>query len=151
MPIISGSGGSGGGKAPGFEWAYNEITSNAAIAANSEGTANTVVAASAVTFDGAPVLVEFFTSRADCQNTLGAALVVLLQEGATVLGRLALVLNPAAQAFAVPILAHYRFTPTAAAHTYTVTAYTTSGSATIEAAGGGSGAQMPAFIRITKV
>lgn len=147
MAIIN----SGGALAVGSELAYNQITANAAISANTEGTANTVVTASAVTFDGGPVVVEFFTSRADLQNTVGTALVVLLQEGATVLGRLALALATTTNSTAMPIMARYRFTPTAGVHTYSITAYSTSGAATIEAASGGSGAQVPAYIRITKV
>jgi hypothetical protein len=135
---------------PGYEWSYNQITSNVSITGNVEGSANTVITCSAVTFDGAPVVVEFFTSRFDAQATAGTSLVVLLQEGATVIGRLAVATNPASASWAIPLCLKYRFTPTAASHTYSITAFTTTGSATVEAGSGGSGQQLPAYVRITK-
>jgi hypothetical protein len=44
-----------------------------------------------------------------------------------------------------------RLTPSAATHTYSIRAYTNTGTADMQAGAGGSGAKAPMFIRITRV
>lgn len=144
---LSASGGGGGTQ--GTELAYAEITSTASITATLEASADTIVSAGAVTYDGAPVLVQFFAPYA-----LGTAttLVCLLFDGSTSLGYIIARSGGGTMSSMQPQLNGWvRFTPSAASHTYSIRAYQAGGSATIGAGAGGSGNARAAFIRITKV
>jgi hypothetical protein len=138
-------------KPPGYEYAYNELTAPVSITATTEGTANTVVTASSVTFDGStPVIVEFYSP--EVLPVSGSTLSIILRDdtaGAS-LGRIAAVLPPAAST-ATPVFLRRKLTPAAGARVYSIRAYTNSGTASVNAGAGGAGADMPAFIRITKV
>lgn len=143
--------GSGGGGTIGYEIGYTEITSNVSITSTTESSGTTIISPGALTFDGAPVLVTFnavFTGP----SPAGAVTHFCLFEGSTEISRLASFLSVSGQ----PILtafAQYRFTPSAASHTYTVTAFvsSTTGSPVVNAGPGGTAAVRPAFVRFTKV
>jgi hypothetical protein len=83
----------------------------------------------------------------------GGLVVVSLFEGATQIGRFGAVENTVVTVAAldVPLYSRIRFTPTAASHTYTVTAHQANGNGTVGAGAGGTGAYPPAFVRFTKV
>lgn len=180
MPIISG-GGSGGavggvvvggtgasGKVPvassasagtwafppGFEISYTQITSNVNIASTTEATGTTIISPGAVTFDGTLVMVEF-SGIISVDTALGGdATIVSLFEGATQITRLAQFISVSTTTQqSVTVNGRFRFTPTAASHTYTVTAFSTSATGTpkINAGSGSTGGNPPAFIRFTKV
>lgn len=143
---------------PGFEISYTQITSPANVTDTSEATATALISPGAITFDGAAVMVELyvpavFTPTATSTNDI---VTICLFEGATEITQLALIAlangTTAFQMFA-PVTARYRFTPTAAAHTYKVTAFTNSvtGTPRLYCGAGGTGNPPPAFIRFTKV
>lgn len=137
----------------GKELDYVQITSPVSITGTTEGTAQTVVTGTSVAYDGSTIIeIEFYAQYAEVEDASGASLIVLLYDGATVLGRLATITNVAAAALRVPLCLKRRLTPSAASHSYVIKAYTTvaSANAAIGAGAGGTGAGLPAFLRITR-
>lgn len=137
---------------PGHEFDYVQITSPVSPTATTEATANTIVTANAVTYDGSTVIVlEFFAPGLERSTT--GSLFLYLYDGSSSIGRIGLFTNSAAATARVPCHVRYRFTPSAAAHTYSIRGVIAgSGTATVTAgAGGSTGAEYPAFIRQTKV
>lgn len=120
-----------------------------AITATTEATANAVVSAGAVTYAGTPVLIEFGAPylRSRASNVL----FLILFDGSTPLGQLGIVGGGAmSDCYHPGAVMRRRLTPSAGAHTYNVKAYI-SGGATGEVGcdTGGTGAALPAYIRIT--
>jgi hypothetical protein len=151
MPIIS----TDGGNPSGFELNYTQITSNANVTDTSEATATALISPGAITFDGEPVIVEFFCAAVVTDTAAaGDFVTVTLFEGATQITRLAQTKTVVVTApDVVPVYAAFRFTPTAAAHTYKLCAFASSatGTPTLSAGSGGTNGFPPAFIRFTKV
>lgn len=140
---------------PGFEINYTAITSNANVTDTSEDTATALISPGAITFDGSAVMVEFFCPAVLTDTAAaGDTVTVTLFEGATQITRLTQVKTVVTAApDVVPVYARYRFTPSAASHTYIVCAFATSttGTPKLQAGSGGTGGFPPAFIRFTKV
>ena len=129
-----------------LEIAHNDYSSNVTISATTEATANQVVAAPAVTFDGATtVLVEFY---APSVNGGGQVFQIGLFDGSSPLG--ILVYSNLATGSFQSVYVRRRLTPSAASHTYSVRAWIAAGSGTVHGGSGGSGQVMPGFIRITR-
>jgi len=138
---------------PGHEFSYVEDTDGLSVTATSEATANTLVTAAEVTFDGSTVVViEFFVPYSTPASDAAArSLSYWLYDGASSIGRMAVQVTPAAATDYKSVYAQRRLTPSAAAHTYSIRCSVSAGTGTITSGVGGSGAQVPAFIRITKV
>lgn len=138
---------------PGTELNYSQIVSTVNVASTTEATGTTIISPGAITFDGAPVLVEFFSPIVKLPAVAASFVVVSLFEGATQIGELADMENAAAAVAGYSMTGRLRFTPTAGAHTYTVTAFATSttGTPSVGAGPGGTGLLVPAFVRFTKV
>ena len=139
---------------PGYEFAYSQIVAPVNITDTVEATATALITAS-FTADGSPVVFDFFAPLIVLPVAAAGTgtLILSIFEGATQIGRLAQFVNPgSAAAEQAAVRAAYRFTPSAGAHTYKVTAFvsTTTGTPSIQAASGGTGGYLPAFIRITK-
>lgn len=144
---------------PGVEWAiprgyefhYKQITSPVTIASTTEASGTSIIAADATTFDGSPVIVEFFSPDVGWAGTT-TFLVVSLFEGATQIARLGIKTWISATSATLESEMHcrYRFTPSAGSHTYTITAYKSGGTCTIGAGASGTAAYGPAFVRFTK-
>lgn len=134
--------------AQGTELTYNEFTSPVSITATTEGTANTVVTATAHTYDGATVaLIEFFapavligTNRIDFALYLDGASIGLLSDS----------VNTSNPPWSHARLAR-RVTPASGSRTYSVRAFVNGGTGSVRAGAGGSGAVVPGFIRVTQV
>ena len=144
---------------PSYEWGYDQITSAVSVTSTTESSGTTVITAAAHTFDGAPVVAEFFCPYATVTGS-GQTLTVSLFESSTQICRLAeaqVITTPSGAGsnggpINYPTLARYRFTPTAGAHTYTVTAFSSASSgASVGAGGAGTGGYAPAYLRFTKV
>ena len=126
---------------------HTEFTSNVNITATTSATANTVVTASAVSFDGSTaVLIEFYSNA---QTGSGGNLYAVLYDGSTELGWMGLLTSPTG-VLRAPIAATYRLTPSNASHTYSVRGFRDTADGVMQAGNGASGARMPGYIRITK-
>jgi hypothetical protein len=136
---------------PGFEIGYAEITTLTNITDTSEGTATALISSGSLAFDGAAVMCEFFGLVRT--GTASTTLVVCLFEGSTEITELAAVALAAAAQDVFTLRASYRFTPSAANHTYKITAFvsSTTGTPRFNAGSGGTGGNPPAFLRFTKV
>lgn len=137
-------------KMAGHEWAYQQITAPVTITGTTEVAATTVMTAPSFTPDGAAVQCEFFAPYVQPAAVVGSQCLICLFEGATELSRLGIVYNPTAVLDLVSVYQAFRFTPSAAAHTYTISAVQGSGNATVGAGPGGTAAYPPAFVRFTK-
>lgn len=127
---------------------YVQRTTDLSITGTNEAGADTFLTGSSVTYDGStPVLVEFFSP--DCRaGTTGGAIVFLLYDGATVLGRIG-VWIPAAST-GDTARGSYRLTPSAGSHQYIIKVYGPgSGSPVAGAGSGGTGTALPAYMRIS--
>jgi len=153
MPIESGSSVVASSLA-GFEIGYDQITAPVNVASTTEATGTTIISCAAHTFDGAPVLLTVYFPYIENGTAAAADVTVCLFEGATQLGRLG-IFGPASGTLqeVCAFCAQYRFTPSAASHTYTITAFanTTTGTPQIGADVTGTGHYMPGFARFTKV
>jgi hypothetical protein len=137
---------------PGHEFGYDQITAAVNIASTTEATGTAIISCAAHTFDGAPVIFSFFSPQV-ATGTAISSVVISLFEGASQIGEICNIRNPAAQQDFWPVYSELRFTPTAAAHTYTVTAFSTNltGTPSVGAGAGGTGVNVAAFCRFTKV
>lgn len=145
--------GGGGGGTQGTEIGYDQITAGVSISSTTESSPTTIISCAAHTFDGAAVLLDVFIPQISTPNVQSAYTCIVLFEGSTQIGRLGLALTPAAIAMQQVFCAAYRFTPSAASHTYTIGGFVSinSGSPGITAGAGGTGTSLPAFARFTKV
>ena len=117
---------------------YAEFTSSVSIGATTEITATTVVTGNSVAYDGSTVVVIEFSSPG-----VEANIAIVIYDGSSSIGGVA--------GFSTaqgPVLIHKRLTPSNASHTYSIRAYKTSGSPSVQAGAGGVGNNMPGFIRI---
>ena len=129
-------------KYQGQELAYTEKNNSTSITATVESSSNTVVTADAIYCDGSPILIEFYAAKL----VIGSSyIVVTLFDDSTSLGWL--VNTSATQGGGTY---SRRLTPTFGKHVYSIRAFVSGGTGTVEAGAGGSGNQMPAFIRITR-
>lgn len=135
---------------PGAELAYNQIAANVPISATTDAAAQTVVAAPATTFDGSPIVVEFFCPNAYSASVAGSYIMFTLWDGSTNLGWLCGQQDPVAALMSVPVRGARRLTPTVGSHTYSIRSWAST-TGMVQAGPGGAGAYMPAFIRVTRV
>jgi hypothetical protein len=131
----------------GREIAYGEQASNVVISATTEAGANTIVTASAFTFDGAtPVKIEYYVP--DVSMGAAAVLTVVLFEGSTAIGVLS-----ACSISGSTVPGWYgakKLTPTSGSKTYSIRGFRATANCTINMGAGGAGNRMPGYIRITK-
>lgn len=140
---------------PGYEFGYDQITAGVNVASTTEATGTTIISCAAHTFDGSPVMCEFYSPLVVLPAANPGLITVSLFEAATQIGELAWerVGTGAGVVTYASISASLRFTPTAASHTYTITAFvnSTTGTPSIGAGAGGTATNVPCFCRFTKV
>jgi len=130
-------------------------TSSVNLTATTEGTANTIVTGSAVTYDGSTIVqIEFVCTAVN--TTSGAAnhyAQIWLYDGASSIGEIAFVQGTGGAGGGIYMSVHgaRRLTPSAATHTYSIRGSVDSGTGVAAAGTGGVGTVMPMYIRITKV
>jgi hypothetical protein len=132
----------------GAKLSYVEYSAPVTISATSEATADTVVTASAVVFNGTTeVEISFY-----CYTVISApsaGIVFCLYDGASSIGRWAITQNPdAVTQMTFPAFLSRILTPSAASHTYSVRAYRFTANCTVNAGVGGVGNPMPGYVRI---
>lgn len=134
------------------ELSYVEFTSPVTISQTLEASADTIVTAGAIVFDGTTIaLIEFFAPTARPANSTNALVRFWLYDGSSSIGQMGALSVVAAQNDATPVRLARRLTPSAASHTYSIRGTVSSGSGNANAGAGGAGNFMPGFIRITKV
>jgi len=134
------------------ELGYTQFTANVSVTATTEATANTIVTASAVSFDGSTAaVIEFFSPVSNPDpGGAGRSLVFWLYQDGTSIGQLGAMLTPAASTMITPVRLARRMTPSSGSRTYSIRATVSAGTGTVGAGAGGAGAVMPGFILITR-
>lgn len=140
----------GVGGSAGQELDYVQKTSDTNITATSEATANTIVTGASVTYDGAPVMLEYFCADVDGDGGTGFMIVTVYDGSTCVNGTLALA-YPSGAAQRWPVIGKWRFTPSAGSHQYSIRAFVSGNTGHVRAGAAGTGATTPTFMRITKV
>lgn len=138
---------------PGHEFDYVEVTTaSIAISATTEAGATTLVTGSAVTYDGSTdVWIEFSAPQNLTPATNNSNLQFVLYDGAGSIGILGIVINTSGtNALYLPVYFARRIRPSAAAHTYSIRAFGSQNTGIAYFGAGGSGNNMPGYIRITK-
>lgn len=137
---------------PGYEWGV-DTGSGAAVTSTSESAGTTVLACAAHTFDGNPAVLHFYAPEVQTPTSAAATLTVCLFEGATQIGEIGVFYSEAASGQIVTgNTLEYRFTPTAGAHTYTISAFVSanSGAPGVYGGAGGTGTKVPISARFLK-
>jgi len=139
--------------APGTELAYVQFTADVAISATSAASANTIVTATAVTFDGSTaVWIEFQATRVEVGSTALAPVFIDLWDSSTNLGILGSVVSNA-PTMAAPFNRSFRMIPSSGSHTFSVRGWISAASpgSIVRASTGGAATNLPGHIRITRV
>ena len=129
---------------------YVQATSNTNITATTEATATTIMSSSTVTFDGATVIdVEAFSPLVSRGTSWikGALYDSIAGAGASSIGFFASSNGPSTDAVTTW---KRRYTPTAATHLWSMRSWVDAGTGIVYAGAGGSGANMPAYIKISR-
>lgn len=131
------------------ELAYAQATAPVTITNSAAASSHLVVGDSARTYDGSPVMINFFAIALTPNITAGSIMFNLF-DGGTDLGYFAQVIA-SAPTITIPVSASRRITPTAGSHQYRITAWVPAGgTGTIQAGAGGAGVLPPAHLRITR-
>lgn len=131
--------------APGKEIGYAQITADQTIS-DTTSPGDPVVSLGAITFDGTPVMIEFFCV-VDTGATDNSEVFFELFDDTTNLIRIANVMTRVAESQRFTVFAKYRLTPTAASHTYNIKAVRVASNGTIKA----TPAFPPCFLRAVRV
>lgn len=121
---------------------YVEETSSHVVSGTSEGGADSFLTGSSVSVDGSTeVRIEFFAPYGAASGGTGVA--VLLEDSS--------VIGWVAEWTAVgPLYAAVFRTPSAGSRTYSVKLWKTGGTVSVGAGSGGSGAEVPAYLRVSR-
>lgn len=129
------------------EIAYAQVTAAIPITSTSPATGHLIVNSGAITYDGSPILVEFYSPHVIFNGSAGQGLFLYLADGVGT----ADIGNIGAWApGGSPASLRRKITPTAGSHSYLVGAYVTASTGNVMAGTGATGAYSPAFIRITR-
>lgn len=138
----------------GKELDYVQRTSDLALTATTEGTAQTVVTGASVAYDGSTIIeIEFYSPDVGTPNGgAGRSVIILLYEDSTLLGRFAVIIDNGTAQMRMPVRLSHRRTPTSGSKTHVVKAYTSHNvDAFVSGGSGGTGASLPCYMRITRV
>jgi len=141
---------------PGQELGYAEGTAGSpmSVTATTAATAQTVVTAPSVTFDGTPVMIEFFAPVISPANTPANSEMYLQlwdNTAGTRIGYIGYISTPAANRDYKSITVRRRMTPASGARVYSIRAHVNTGTGQVYSGAGGQDTYMPAYIRITRV
>lgn len=139
---------------PGYEIAYDQITSPVNVVSTTEGTPTSIIPGTSKTYENVPYMFHFNSPHVDTPSVAGGFVAVLLMEDGVSIGRIALVTTSAALSVGEGTSIPFRFTPTAGAHTFGISAFASSTTGTPDVgagAGGAAGTYAPSFLRVTRV
>jgi hypothetical protein len=131
---------------PGQELDYAQITADpSGTTATTEVTSQAVITGNSVFYDGSRVTVGFWVPKLSASASLEATFVVY--RDTTVVGQaFGGTVNTTLQGAAFELFD----TPAKGSHTYSVKAFVTTGTLTVEVGAGGSGNLLPGWLRVTK-
>lgn len=138
---------------PGYEIAYDQITSGVNIVSTTEATPTAVISGTAHTYEAAAYLFSFYSPSVTTPSSAAGIITILLMEDSASIGRIAVVESVSVTTQQIDsVLAQYRFTPSAGSHTFGVSAFVsaTTGTPAVGAGAGGINTAVPAFLRVTK-
>jgi parallel beta-helix repeat protein len=133
----------------GYEFTAQSITATVTVSATASATGTEIFNALSITADGGEVMLEFVAAHVSV--TGGDFVIIDLYESTTAIGRIAVLQNSGSGVMIVPVFARHRFTPSAGAHTYKITAWRGSGNGSVVAGTGSSTTPVPVRARIVKV
>jgi hypothetical protein len=145
--------GPAGGGSQGQELLYSQITASINVVGTTAASATMIINPGNVTYDGTPIMLHFWTPTIQIGGAPAANSQVLVElfDVNTDMGYIATVMNPVAGGYiSTPTSVFRRLTPTPGAHNYNIRAWNPGGIGLV-AAGPGTTAYPPAFLRITKV
>lgn len=148
---VDGSDGADGADGVATIVSYVEKTSTTSLTHTTEATADTIVTAGAFTPNGTDAYeIEFFCSEVVLSS--GGVVRLYLYDGSTSLGEIAtFYVGTAGVATGFQCIAKRRLVPSNASHTYSIRGTESGGSGSAQAGSGGSGARVPAYIKVTKI
>lgn len=133
--------------------AYQEFTSVINVASTTESSGTTIVTAPAFTADGtSSYWIEFYADVSTPTTGAGSFTICSIFEGATQIGRITDLRSPTAGQVQQTQIGRRKLTPTAASHTYSITAFSssTTGTPQVIAGAGGTSTFVPGYICIEK-
>ncbi len=138
---------------PGFEIAYDQITSGVNVASTSEGTPTAIIAGTSHVYEAAAYLFEFYSPSVTDPSSASGIVTILLIEDAASIGRLAIQESVTVSTQTIDAcIGKLRLTVAAGAHTFGISAFcsATTGTPAIGAGAGGINTLVPAYLRVTK-
>lgn len=134
----------------GYEYAFNQSTTQVNLTSTNPASPHLIIEGTSRSYDGTPILVEFYAGTVQAPSANGQATVVSLWDASTDLGMIGELWNVAN--FGVTMCARRKITPSAGTHNYRIQAWVNAGTGGVVYAGsGGAGAtQPPTYIRVTK-
>lgn len=146
VPVASSAAAGAWAYPPGFQFGYDQVTTaSISVTSVTEAAGTTLITCAAHVFDGSAVWCSFWAPNA---ATAGTFIVVSLFEGATQISR---IVDAAPGASGNFLWGEFKFTPTAASHSYVVTAFRGTANVTLLQDAGGTGGLGPMFVAFTKV
>jgi hypothetical protein len=140
---------------PGYEFDYVGGAGTNSITATTEATANTIITANAVTYDGSTaIMLDFFAPESTPNASDNSFVRYVLYDGSSSVGYFGITFNPklaSGSSARWPVRLSRRLTPSAGAHTYSVRGYVNTGTGECNGGAGGTATYLPVFIRQTKV
>lgn len=133
----------------GYEWAYSELTASMNITSTNNAAQQTIVPGVSRSYDGSPVMIEFYASRLD--SPASSQTLLHLCDGTTNLGYFALMMGQTPQVVGAVATAKRRLTPTPGTHSYNVTGWVSTGQGYIGAGPGNATlVHNPVYLRVTR-
>lgn len=133
---------------PGTELYYNQITATVTLT-NGSGAQHIVIDGTSLTYDGGPIIVEFYSSLVQAPSGGGLAACVSLLDVNADLGILGEIYN-ASTAVGATVHARRRIVPTPGLHTYRIGGWVNGGTGYVYGSPGGAATQSPAYLRISR-
>jgi hypothetical protein len=137
---------------PGTELVFVQSVTAVTVTASTYATAQLVVDAGTRTYDGSPIIIEFYSPCVQTAGVASCGTIIDLWDGGTELGALADVYsgNTSGQV-AGPVFARRRITPSAGSHNYRIGAWVQGGTGYVWAAAVTTGSTFgPMYVRIIR-
>jgi hypothetical protein len=135
---------------PGEELAYSQATAQVSITGVSAAGPNLVCEGVSRSYDGSPVIIEFYCGALASPAVAGGFVCINLWDASTDIGQFAFMQTAAAAQTIGQIHAVRRLTPTAGTHNYRIAGWCSGAGGTAYAGAGGIGVWSPMFVRVIR-